>query len=88
MEKIVQVEASIEEKIKDIICKIAHVNMSQISDNVKFKNMYIDSLDAVQIALAVEEHFDIVVLDDHLQDKSTFGEFVEHVKDRLQRRAS
>ena len=86
MEKIVQVEAIIEEQIKDIICRIAHVSRSQIVDKVKFKNMHIDSLDAVQIALAVEEQFDIVVLDDHMQDKSTFGEFVEHVQNLIRRK--
>jgi len=76
----------VEEKIRDIITKIAHVSKSQILDKVRFKDMYIDSLDAVQIALAVEEQFGIEVLDDHLQDKSTFGEFVAHVKDKIQRR--
>ena len=70
---------SVEEEIKDIVSKIAHIEKSIITREATFKEMNADSLDIVQALVAVEEKYDIEIPDEEAQKFNNFGDFVDFV---------
>lgn len=73
---------SVEEQIRDIVSRIAHVDKSIITRESTFKDMKADSLDVVQALVAVEEAFDIEIPDEEAQKFQNFGDFVSYVEIR------
>ena len=71
---------SVEEEIKDIVSKIAHIDKSIITREGTFKEMKADSLDIVQALVAVEEKYDIEIPDEEAQKFTNFGDFVSFVE--------
>lgn len=71
---------SVEEQIRDIVSRIAHVDKSIITRESTFKEMKADSLDVVQALVAVEETFDIEIPDEEAQKFQNFGDFVSYVE--------
>jgi len=71
---------SVEEQIRDIVSRIAHVDKSIITRESTFKEMKADSLDVVQALVAVEEAFDIEIPDEEAQKFQNFGDFVSYVE--------
>jgi len=74
---------SIEEQIKEIVAKIVHVDKNSMTKESTFKDIKADSLDMVQALVAVEDKFDIEILDEEAQKFQTFGDFVDYVEKRL-----
>jgi len=70
---------SVEEEIRDIVSKIAHIDKSIITREATFKEMKADSLDIVQALVAVEEKYDIEIPDEEAQKFNNFGDFVDFV---------
>ncbi len=71
---------SVEEQVRDIVSRIAHVDKSIITREATFKEMKADSLDIVQALVAVEETFDIEIPDEEAQKFRNFGDFVDFVE--------
>ncbi len=71
---------SVEEQIRDIVSRIAHIDKSIITRESTFKEMKADSLDVVQALVAVEEAFDIEIPDEEAQKFQNFGDFVSYVE--------
>jgi len=74
---------SIEEQIKEIVAKIVHADKNSMTKESTFKDIKADSLDMVQALVAVEDKFDIEILDEEAQKFQTFGDFVDYVEKRL-----
>jgi len=74
---------SVEEEIKDIVSKIAHIDKSIITREGTFKEMKADSLDIVQALVAVEEKYDIEIPDEEAQKFTNFGDFVSFVEQEV-----
>ncbi len=74
---------SIEEQVKEIVAKIVHVDKNLMTKESTFKDIKADSLDMVQALVAVEDKFDIEILDEEAQKFQTFGDFVDYVEKRL-----
>ena len=55
---------SVEETIKEIAAKILHKSDINFSDNVTFKDLGADSLDIVQMLVAIEDKYDIELVDE------------------------
>jgi acyl carrier protein len=70
---------SVEEEIRDIVSRIAHIDKSIITREATFKEMKADSLDIVQALVAVEEKYDIEIPDEEAQKFNNFGDFVDFV---------
>jgi len=74
---------SIEEQVKEIVAKIVHADKNLMTKESTFKDIKADSLDMVQALVAVEDKFDIEILDEEAQKFQTFGDFVDYVEKRL-----
>jgi len=74
---------SVEEKVKEIIAKIVHVDKSILTRESTFKDIKADSLDMVQALVAIEDEFDIEIPDEDAQKLQNFGDFIDYVESRV-----
>lgn len=70
----------IEQEIKNIIAKQFDVDINALTSETDFnKDLGADSLDTVEIVLAVEERFGIEVLDESTEKILTIGDIVRYL---------
>ena len=72
-----------EETIKDIIVKIVHCDREILTSESTFEDMKADSLDMVQVLVALEDEFGIEIPDEEAQKFKNFGDFVSFVEARV-----
>ena len=72
-----------EEKIKDIIVKIVHCDREVLKPSATFQDMKADSLDMVQVLVALEDEFGIEIPDEDAQKFKNFGDFVGYVEAKV-----
>jgi len=74
---------SIEERIREIIANIVHVEKDILTRESTFKDIKADSLDMVQALVAVEDEYDIEIPDEDAQNFQTFGDFIAYVENHV-----
>ena len=66
--------------IRDIVVEQLNVEESMVTEDTNLmKDLEADSLDAVEIIMAIEEQFDIEIPDDEAEKFQTVGDLVEYV---------
>lgn len=71
------------EQIKKITAEQLNVNENEITPATSFvDDLGADSLDLVDLMMALEEEFDIEVTEDEVENLKTVGDAVEFVKSR------
>ncbi len=74
-------EKSIEQRVKDIIVEQLGVNPDQVTPEAKFiEDLGADSLDTVELVMALEEEFDIEIPDEDAEKIQTVGQAVDYIK--------
>ena len=69
-----------EERIKDIIVEQLGVNADQVTAEAKLmEDLGADSLDAVELVMAIEEEFGIEVPDDEAEKLTSMGDIKAYV---------
>lgn len=72
---------NIEQTIKEIISKQFNVDVNKLNENTNFnKDLSADSLDTVEIVLAIEDKFGIEILDESAESILTIGDVVRYVE--------
>ena len=71
----------VENTIKGIVTKIVRCDEKILTPESTWQDLKADSLDMVQILIAIEEEFDIEVPDEDAQKIHNFGEFVAYVEE-------
>jgi acyl carrier protein len=73
---------SVEEKVKEIIVEQLGVDEEDVNPNAKFiEDLGADSLDTVELVMALEEHFDIQIPDEDAEKIVTVGDAIQYIKD-------
>ena len=73
---------SIEDKVKSIIVEQLGVDPEEVTMQAAFVNdLGADSLDTVELVMALEEHFDIQIPDEDAEKIVTVGDAVQYIKD-------
>ena len=76
-------EKSIEQRVKDIIVEQLGVKPDQVTPEAKFiEDLGADSLDTVELVMALEEEFGIEVPDEDAEKMTTVGEAIRYVEDK------
>jgi acyl carrier protein len=75
--------SAIEETVKDTIVKIVHCDREILTPKATFQDMKADSLDMVQVLVALEDEFGIEIPDEDAQKFQTFGDFVAYMEKRV-----
>jgi len=71
---------SVEEKVKEIVIRIVRKPDAEFNPTTTFKDFDADSLDIVQIVVAVEDTFDIELDDEELKNITNMGGFIAYIE--------
>ena len=73
---------SIEERVHAIIVEQLGVDEKEVTETASFiDDLGADSLDTVELVMALEEHFDIQIPDEDAEKIVTVGDAVQYIKD-------
>lgn len=72
--------AEIEQTLLDIVRREKNISTDTISPLTMLADAGVDSLDALTILFAIEEHFKISIPDDRARSIKTFGDMVDVVE--------
>ena len=76
---------NVDAKVKEIIVGQLGVNAEQVTDDANFvDDLGADSLDQVELVMALEEEFGIEIPDEDAEKITTVGEAIAYVKEHLQ----
>ena len=74
---------AVEEKVKKIIVEQLGVEESQVNPEAKFiEDLGADSLDTVEVVMALEEEFGLEIPDEEAEKILTVGAAIQYIKDR------
>lgn len=75
---------NIEKRIKKIIFDKLDIKEEKITEDASFlKDLGADSLDIVELIMALEEEFNIEILDEEVEKMNTVQDYIEYIKNRL-----
>ena len=78
---------NLEERVKKIIVTQLAVDAGEVTAQSQFvQDLGADSLDTVELVMALEEEFDIEIPDEDAEKIKTVGEAVTYIKDKLSKK--
>jgi len=73
--------AAVEEKVKEIIVDQLGVEAGEVTPQASFvDDLGADSLDTVELVMALEEEFDVEIPDEEAEKIKTVGEAIDYIK--------
>ncbi|MGK7899945.1 MAG: acyl carrier protein [Hormoscilla sp.] len=73
------------ERVQKIVVEQLSVEIDQVKPEASFtEDLGADSLDTVELVMALEEEFEIEIPDEVAETIDTVGKAVEHIKEKLQ----
>jgi len=76
--------SEIEEKVKGIIVEQLGVDAAQVTETAKFvDDLSADSLDTVELVMALEEEFSIEIPDEDAEKIISVGDAINYVKEHV-----
>jgi acyl carrier protein len=77
------VTENLEERVKKIIIEQLAVDAAEVTPQAQFvQDLGADSLDTVELVMALEEEFDIEIPDEDAEKIKTVGEAVTYIKEK------
>ena len=75
-------EKTIEQRVKDIIVGQLGVNPDQVTPDAKFiEDLAADSLDTVELVMALEEEFGNEIPDEQAEKLQSVGDVIKYIED-------
>jgi acyl carrier protein len=76
----------IEQRVKEIIVEQLGVNADQVNPEAKFiEDLGADSLDTVELVMALEEEFGHEIPDEEAEKLQTVGDVIKYVEEHCQK---
>jgi acyl carrier protein len=73
------------DRVKKIVIEQLEVDEEQVTEEASFANdLGADSLDTVELVMALEEEFDIEIPDEVAEQIDTVGKAVEHISSAME----
>ena len=74
---------NVQERVKNIIVEQLGVEADQVKPEAQFVNdLGADSLDTVELIMALEEEFDVEIPDDKAEKIKTVGEAISYIEEK------
>ena len=70
------------EKVKEIIAEQLSVELADLKEETSFDELNADSLDVVELIMALEEEFDLEIPDEDAEKIKTVGSIVDYIKEK------
>jgi len=71
---------SVEERVKEIIVEQLGVDTGQVKENAKFvEDLGADSLDTVELVMALEEEFSLEIPDEDAEKITSVGDAIKYI---------
>jgi acyl carrier protein len=78
------VESTIEERVKKVVAESLCLNNEQVTTNASFMNdLGADSLDTVELLMALEKEFGTAISDDEAKHITTVKQAINHLMEKL-----
>ncbi len=75
---------SIKDRVKEIVCEQLGVSAEEVTPEASFiEDLGADSLDIVELVMALEEEFDIEIPDEDAERIQTIGDATAYLKEKL-----
>ncbi len=74
---------SVEKKVKDIIADQLEVAVDKLSKETTFEDIDADSLDIVELVMALEEEFDLEISDQEIENINSVGDVVKYIESKV-----
>ena len=75
--------SDVSEKVKSIVAEQLGVKIEEVKDEAKFiDDLGADSLDTVELVMALEEEFGAEIPDEEAEKLTTVGEAVKYIEDK------
>ncbi len=71
---------SVEETLKKIVTRVTRKPETAFSRETTFEDLEADSLDIVQILVALEDAYDIEIQEEELQEIKNMGDFITYIE--------
>jgi len=71
------------ERVKETIAKETNISFSGVHLDTRLEDVNIDSLDMIEVALALEKTFNITIVTTELLRFQTFGDVIEELQRKL-----
>jgi acyl carrier protein len=75
------IKMDIYEKVKAIVMEQLGVDEEEITPTTTFQALNADSLDIVELVMALEEEFNIDIADEEVENIQTIEDIVKYIKD-------
>lgn len=72
--------AEILSKVKALVAKQAKVSEAEVKESSSFEDLALDSLDLVELIVALEEEFGAEIPEEEAEKITTVGEAVEYIE--------
>jgi acyl carrier protein len=74
---------SVEETLKKIVTRVTRKPETAFSTDTSFEDLEADSLDIVQILVALEDTYEIEIQDEELQQIKNMGDFIAYIERKI-----
>ena len=71
------------EKVKEIIVEQLGLEESEVKEDTSFEALGLDSLDIVELLMAIEEEFGVEISDEEAEGIHTVGDALAYVKEHI-----
>ena len=73
--------STVEERVREIVAEQLHVNKEQVTREASFvDDLGADSLDTVELVMALEEAFEIEIPDDDAEKITTIQQAIDYIE--------
>lgn len=74
---------SVESKVKGIISEQLEVSVDKLSPETTFEDIDADSLDIVELVMALEEEFDMEISDQEIENIKSVGDIIKYIESKV-----
>lgn len=73
----------VEDKVKAIVSEQLEVSPDSLTTETTFEEIDADSLDIVELVMALEEEFDLEISDQEIEDIQTLGDIINYIEKKV-----
>lgn len=74
---------SVQDKVKEIVAQQLEVDINNLTPETTFEEIDADSLDIVELVMALEEEFELEISDQEIENIQTVGDVIKFIESKV-----